>query len=433
MLFLCGGFFLIYLKGAPLCRPKRMWQALRAPAPSGGTSPMRALMLALAGTLGVGNIVGVANAIVLGGAGAVFWMWISALVAMILKYAEIVLAVSHRRKGKRGSFFGGAYYYIKDCFEGRGRFRLAAVLSVLFAALMIVDALSMGCVVQVSAVSHALSGVTGLPLWVGGVLLALLSLPILVRGRSGVSGLTEVLVPIMTAGYIILSLAVLLLRREAVGDAFARIFREAFSFRSMGGGAIGFLTSQALRVGTMRGLLSNEAGCGTAPTAHAGADACSPAAQGVWGILEVFVDTILLCTATALVILVDLPSVEMLGNDPVMMAIRAYSCVLGGWSEWFFLAAVFCFGYATVLCWANYGMESLAFLSGRPIWRCLYLAAFTGCALLGCSLEAGLVWDLSDFAIAGLTTLNLLVLLDMRREVRDETRLLCAAGGRRRS
>lgn len=420
LLIACGLFFLIYLKGLPLRSPKRMLGAMREPTPDGGISPFRAVMLALAGTLGVGNIVGVANAVWLGGAGAVFWMWVSALVAMVLKYAEILLAVSHRREGRHG-FFGGAYFYIKDHFEAHRHVRLGLILSALFAVLMIVNALTMGCVIQVNAVSTALEGVLSVPAWVSGVLLLVLTLPVILRGVKGISALTELLVPIMTGGYLILSVAVLILRRNAVGEAFASIFRDAFSAESMGGGVIGFLTSRALRTGTMRGLLTNEAGCGTAPTAHASAHTHSPAAQGVWGIFEVFVDTILLCTLTALVILVNYGDVELFGNDAVMMTIRSYSSVLGDWAEWFFCAAILCFAYATVLCWASYGMESLSFLSSQKRWRYLYFAAFAVCIIVGALLAPESLWTVADFAITALTTLNLLMLLLMRREVRQET------------
>lgn len=421
MLMAAGLFFLIYLKGGPLLHPVRMLRALTAPAPSGGTTPFQAVMLALAGTLGVGNIVGVANAIAVGGAGAIFWMWVSALVAMLLKYAEILLAVLHRREGKCG-FFGGAYYYIRDFFLQKRHGKIGFFLAGIFAVFMIVCALSMGCVIQVNAVSSAFAGVVSLPAWVGGVLILLLSLPVVVRGSRGIASLTEVLVPIMSAGYVILSVAVLAVRHGEVAWAFGRIFSEAFSPLSIGGGILGFLTSSALRTGTMRGLLSNEAGCGTAPTAHAAADAHSPAAQGVWGIFEVFVDTILLCTATALVILVSYPQVEMLEHDPVMMTIRAYSCVLGAWSEWFFLAAICCFGYATVLCWAGYGMESLAYLGGRGIWRFLYILAFAVCTVIGALAAPNGVWDVADCSIAALTTINLCMLIFMRREIKAETR-----------
>ena len=423
MLIACGIFFSFYLRGFPWRRPLGMLRAMTAPAPSGGTSPFRAVTLALAGTLGVGNIVGVANAIWVGGAGAVLWMWVSAGVAMILKYAEILLAVRHRRQRKDGNFFGGAIYYIRDFFTSHRYFRTAGVLSCIFALLMILNALTMGCVIQVNAVSSVFRGVWGIPTWISGALLLLLTLPVLLRGTGQISRLTELLVPIMTGGYLILSIAVLILRRDAVGAAFSSIFNSALDPRGMAGGALGFLTSRALRTGTMRGLLSNEAGCGTAPTAHAAADAVDPAAQGVWGIFEVFVDTILLCTVTALVILVSYPQVEMLGSDGVMMTVRAYSCVLGDFSAWFLGVAILCFGYATVLCWASYGMESLRALSRKGIWQGCYLAVFGGCILLGAVAAPDSVWGMADFAMTGLTTVNLVMLVLMRKEIREETEL----------
>ena len=421
--FLMGGgvFFLFYLRGRPYRTPLKMWRAMRAPT-EGGISPFRAVMLALAGTLGVGNIVGVANALWIGGAGAVFWMWISALIAMILKYAEILLAVAHRREGKHG-FFGGAYYYIKDFFQSHRRFRAAVIISSLFALLMLINALGMGCVIQSNAVCSAFRGVLSIPTWISGGVLVLITLPVIVRGTKGISALTELLVPIMTLGYLVLSAAVLILRHDAVGDAFAAIFREAFTAESAGGGLIGFLTSRALRTGTMRGLLSNEAGCGTAPTAHAAANAKSPAAQGVWGIFEVFVDTILLCTVTALVILVNFSEVEMLGADSVMMTIRSYSTVLGGWAEWFFCAAVLSFGYATLLCWANYGLECLSFLTPRKSWRMLYFVTFGACIFIGSAVAPESVWTVTDVSLAVMTSINLAMLFLLRREIFEKSKI----------
>ncbi len=429
MLMLCGAFYLLYLKGRPFVRPKKLIGAFRKERGTeqrGEVSPFRAVMLALAGTLGVGNIVGVANAIALGGAGAIFWMWVSALLAMVLKYAETVLAILHRRRSPDGSFFGGAIYYIRDYFATHRMARFGVWISGSFACLMILDALSMGCMIQVNAVSSAASGVWGVAPAVSGVALLCLALPTLLRGKHSVSALTEVLVPVMTAGYVILSLAVLILRRDRIGTAFSLIFSEAFEFRSAVGGVLGFLTSRAVRLGTMRGLLSNEAGCGTSPTAHAEAEAKSPAAQGVWGIFEVFVDTILLCTLTALVILVgDLPAV-MMGQDPVMMTVRSYSSVLGDWAEHFFAVAIACFGYATLLCWAHYGMEALSALSRRAFWRYAYLVAFSVCTVLGAVNSSDLIWQVSDFAIAMLTSINLCMLLLMRREVERETVRFCS-------
>lgn len=420
LLTLCGVFFLLYLKGGPFRHPVRMLRVFGAKPREGAMSPRKALLLALAGTLGVGNLVGVANAVWIGGAGAVFWMWISALVAMILKYSEILLAVAHRRVGSRG-YFGGSYYYIKDELERREHPKLAGFVGAAVAALMILNGMSMGCIIQANAVSTAFVGVAGIsPWWIAGALV-LLTLPIILRGTRGISALTEILVPIMTGGYLILSVAVLVIRREALPAAFASIFREAFSGEAIGGGILGFATSRALRVGTMRGLMSNEAGCGTAPTAHAAADCESPASQGIWGIMEVFVDTILLCSATALVILVNYGEVAMFGEDAMMMSIRAYSSVLGSWAEWFFCAAVVSFAWATLLCWANYGMESVRFLSERKRWRYLYVAVFGVCIALGSVLAPGQIWTLADFAIAALTTVNLLFLFLMRKRIKRET------------
>ena len=415
-----GVFFLVYLRGGPFRHPVRMLRVLGAKPQEGAMSPRRALLLALAGTLGVGNLVGVANAILIGGAGAVFWMWISALVAMILKYAEILLAVAHRRVGKRG-FFGGSYYYIMDELHRRNWKKLAAFAGGGVAVLMLLNALSMGCIIQANAVSTAFGGVLGFSPWVAALSLVLLTIPVILRGTSGISALTEILVPIMTGGYLILSIAVLVIRKEALGEAFASIFRSAFSGEAFAGGLIGFFTSRALRVGTMRGLMSNEAGCGTAPTAHAAADCESPASQGIWGIMEVFVDTVVLCTATALVILVNYGEVASLGSDSMMMSIRAYSGVLGEWAEWFFCAAVFCFAWATLLCWANYGMESVRFLNGKRVWRYLYVALFGAGIVIGCLLAPERIWTLADFAITALTTTNIVFLFLMRRRVKSET------------
>ncbi|MBQ9784889.1 MAG: sodium:alanine symporter family protein [Clostridia bacterium] len=423
-LLFCGVFFLIYLRGYPFRAPRGMLDALRTPQ-GDGVSPFRALMQALAGTLGVGNIVGVANAIAVGGAGAIFWMWGCACLAMILKYAEILLAVAHRRVGKNG-FFGGAVYYVTDVLGAR-RMRVGRAVAVCFSVLMIVNALSMGCMIQVSAVSESMHAVVGIPPWLSGAVLVLLVLPLLMKGSRGVSALTEYLVPIMTAGYVILSVAVLILRRERLDDAFAEIFTSAFSARSAACGVIGFLTSRALRVGTMRGLLSNEAGCGTAPTAHAEANTQSPAAQGVWGICEVLVDTVLLCTLTALVLLVG----DGTGTG-VMATVYAYSSVLGGGAAYFMAASVLCFGFATLICWGAYGLESLRFLTAHRAWRWGYLALFCVCILVGACRSFPVIWEIADFAIAAMTAINLAVLLLGRREIRAQTLLTYRDGGRGR-
>ena len=408
-------FFFVYLRGLPFLRPRAMLHALTEKRP-GGVSPFRALTQALAGTLGVGNIVGVANAIAIGGAGALFWMWISALLAMILKYAEILLAVRYRETLADGSHFGGAVYYIRRAF---GQF--GGPIAFLFAAFLLLNSITMGCVIQVNAVSSAFRGVLGIPVWVSALILVLLTAPVIFRGSQGISALTEYLVPVMSLGFVVLSVIVLVLRREAIPTAFALIFREAFSPSSAAGGVLGFLTCRALRIGTMRGLLSNEAGCGTAPTAHAGANTDSPAAQGVWGILEVFVDTVLLCSLTGFVILVNLSAAEQYAEAPVMMTVAAFATVLGNGAGWFLSAAILCFGYATVICWADYGATALWAIKRSERLKTIYRIAFLFCIPLGCAVAPGAVWNVSDFAIAALTFVNLLALFRLRGQIREET------------
>lgn len=415
-----GLFYLWYLRGAPLKYPRRLLRALQTPAGK-GISPFRAMTLALAGTLGVGNVVGVASAIHIGGAGAIFWMWISALAAMLLKYAEVVLAIRHQRRGENGAPYGGAIYYIRDFYDTRGKWARGRFFSAVFALLMILDALAMGCVIQVNAVSAAFSGVLQIPPWACGVGMLCLLLPALLGGTRGSAALTERLIPLLTLGYLGMTLAVLCLRPASCGEAFLSIFREAFSGESLAGGVVGFLLSRSLRVGTMRGLLSNEAGCGTSPTAHAAAEASSPAVQGVFGIFEVFVDTILLCTATALVILCSYREVGFLGENPVLMSIRAYSTVLGRWSEIFFCIAILAFAYGTVLCWSGYGAECVMALTGRRRRSYPYLCAVLLAVGVGSVWAPAGVWDLSDFAIASLSWINLWMLFVLRREVREET------------
>ena len=426
VLILGGLFYLIFLRFRPLRAPREMLRQMLWPTEKQGISPFRSVTMALAGTLGVGNIVGVATAIALGGFGAVFWMWISALAAMILKYAEITLAMAHRREETgtdgRKEYHGGAVYYIRDFFLARGQGTLGVVFSVLFALLCLLDSLSMGCIVQVNAVSGAFAGVFGIPSWACGLTLALLTAAVIVTGARGISRLTELLVPFMSLGYVILSLIVIFRCRERLPWAFARIFSDAFTVTSPLGGVAGFLLSDALRYGTMRGLLSNEAGCGTAPFAHAASGNNEPARQGVWGIFEVFVDTILLCTMTALVILLNYDAVCRYADNGIMMTIRAYAAVLGPSAGYFLAIAVFLFAYATVICWAHYGLECIEYLRpGKRLVHVGYILLFCGCTFAGTMIAPQAVWGSADFAIGSMTLMNLFVVCLMAGEVRQYT------------
>ena len=417
----CGLWLWMYLRGGPLRHPKTVFRVLTRRDRSAGISPFRALTLALAGTLGVGNIVGVASAIAMGGAGAIFWMWISAAVAMVLKYAEVVLAICHRRTRENGERYGGAMYYIRDVLSQCRRPRTGQLLAAVFAALCVLDALSTGCVIQVNAVAKACEGVFGLPVWICGGVLAVLSAFLVGRGVERISFLTERLVPLMTGGYLILSAAVLILRAEAIPAAFARILQDAFTPQSAVGGVLGFLLNRGVRYGTMRGLLSNEAGCGTAPIAHAASGTKSAVEQGFWGLFEVFVDTILLCSVTALVILVEPQVIAMYAGDGVMMTIAAYTAVLGQGAGCFLAIAVLLFGFATVVCWSHYGAECIRYLTASHGAQTIYRIATCAAVFLGAHLSPDSLWDAADFALGTMTLINLFVLILARREIKRET------------
>ena len=376
-------------------------------------SSVRALAVALAGTLGVGNIAGVASAIALGGAGAVFWMWVSALLAMFLKYAEVVLAVRHRRIDGEGRAHGGAPYYIRKAFHGR----IGGVLSGIFALLCMLCMFTLGGVVQSAAAAEAAGDAFGVPPLVTGTLIGVCACAVLWRGAKGVERACTVLVPVVCGLFSMASLAAVLLRVEMLPAAFGAIFKGAFSARSAAGGALGFFTSRALRYGVARGIVSNEAGCGTAPIAHAAATE-SPARQGLWGIVEVFVDTILLCTMTALAILVS--GVPVKAGGGMAYAIAAYSAILGRVAAPLLAVSVLIFAFATVLCWAHYGAESFYALTGRKSTRFLPLCILVACVAGAVSAPA-LVWDVTDLILALMTVLNVTALLLLRREVREES------------
>ncbi len=422
MLLAVGIFFSVKLKLFYLRHPVKMIKKMLEPERGGGISPFRAVSLALAGTLGVGNIAGVASSIAIGGYGSVLWMWISALVAMVLKYAEITLAISHRRVDREsGELYGGAPYYIKDLFASRGRAVSGRLLAALFALLCIVNSITMGCVIQSNAVSTSFEGVLNIKPWIIGAVVALLCCFVITGSAKWVSGFCEKTVPIMTIGYILVSCAVIAMRWDGVGEAFRLIFADAFALDSAAGGIFGFLLSSKLRAGTMRGLMSNEAGCGTAPTAHASSNVKVPSKQGLWGIFEVFVDTILLCTLTALVIILAGEGVFVFAQNPMMMAVKAYSSILGGWSEYYMCASVLLFAFATMVCWAHYGKESLRCLTKKRSASAVYIIIFCIFVFIGAVSAPSVAWLLADLSLGIMTLINLPVLCAMSGEVKRAT------------
>ena len=416
-LILAGLFFCFKLKFFHFLHPIKVIKALKPENSKNGVSSFGAMSLALAGTLGVGNMVGVASAIALGGFGAIFWMWVSAIVAMVLKYAEIVLAMRHRHFDGEGRPYGAAMYYISDAL---GKKRLGKAVASVFACLCIFNAVSMGGMIQVNSAANAVNGVFGIPPIIIGVIFALITVWTAIRGRDGILAVTEKLVPFMTVGFLLLSLAVIFIYPQKTLNAFSLIFQNAFNVKSGVSGVFGFLLSSSLRYGTMRGILSNEAGCGTAPAAHAVSSCKIPAKQGAWGIFEVFVDTILLCTLTAIVIIVGFDGVDPNG-DFMMMTVNAYTHLLGDFSGYFIALAVLLFGLATVLCWAHYGIVSVKYLTKRRLATPIFIVIYSAAVCIGAVISSKLIWDGADFSIGAMTLINVAILIKLSGEVKDET------------
>ncbi len=417
MVLIGGGLFLLgRTRFFFLLHPIRCTKELLAPPPAGGVSPFRAVTMALASTLGVGNIVGVASAIAIGGPGAMAWMWISALVAMVVKYAEIVLAVHFRRQDRDG-YVGGAMYYMKEGLGGK----FGAGVAAFFAVLLLANAILTGNIVQSHAVASALDGLLS-PLTVG-IVLSVLVFLVIFGGLRRISEITVKLVPFLCAVYIVISLYIIMKNFAAIPSIFARIFESAFRLEAGAGGVLGFLMSRALRLGTTRGILSNEAGCGTAPTAHASANTRSPFAQGLWGIFEVFTDTILLCSMTALVILISYDDlVAVRGLDGIALTMASYGRFGGTAAEVTLAVSIALFAYATIICQSYYGTVALRFLGGGKRAELVYHLLYGTASMLGAMLSLRSIFAISDVIIALMTIVNTAVVVALSRTVREETK-----------
>jgi len=391
-------------------------------AADGTVTPFQALCTALAATVGTGNLAGVAGAMAIGGPGAIFWMWVCALLGMITKFAEATLAV-HFRVKEGGEWVGGPMYMIR---EGMGKRWLW--LASAYSFFGVVAAFGVGNATQINAVVTgvnsaivAFGGRQSLPGNVlMGVVLAVLICTMLLGGAKRIGLVAERLVPFVSVAYLLLGLGVLVARVQLLPDAFKAIVCGAFSPRAVTGGMVGsmFVT---LRIGVSRGVFTNEAGMGTASIAHASAQVAHPAEQGLMGIMEVFLDTIVICTMTALVILVSGVAVPY-GNDVgVALTTDAFSAVYGDWVSVFIAAALCCFAFATVLGWGLYGARCAQFLFGHNVWK-KFAILQSVCVVLGAVLNTGTVWILSETVNGLMAIPNLIALAVLSPELRRLTR-----------
>ena len=381
-----------------------------------GTSSWRALCTALGATVGTGNIVGVAGAICLGGPGAVFWMWICGLLAMGTKFAEATLAVRYRQ-GRQGAYFGGPMYMIRNGLSEPWHF-----LAALYCVFGVIAAFGVGNATQINAVISGINTVLqqfGRPETARrnlgmGLILAVLVGAVLMGGVKRIGAAAELLVPAVSLFYMGLCAVVLVLRADRIPDALGVILRGAFTPEAVTGGAAGSAI-QALRIGCCRGVFTNEAGMGTASIAHAGADVAHPVEQGRMGIMEVFLDTILLCTLTALVILVSGVAVPH-GTEDASVTLQAFSSVCGDWVSIALAVSLGCFAVATILGWSLYGTRCAQFLFGEDAWL-PFAAAQTLAVVLGALLKTETVWQLSELFNGLMAIPNLIALAVLTPEL----------------
>lgn len=369
-------------------------------AESGAMTPFQAVCTALAGTVGTGNIAGVAGAIAIGGPGAVFWMWISALLGMCTKFSEVVLAVHFRERNDKGDWVGGPMYFIKNGLPKKWHF-----LAVLFSVFGMVAVFGTGNATQVNTIVTAIDSVftsynlaeaegLGTINLILGIFIALCVALVLLGGIRRIGSFTEKLVPFMAVFYIILAVGVVILNIGKVPGVFASIFGGAFDPRAFTGGVVGSMFT-SMRRGVSRGIFSNEAGLGTGSIAHASADTGHPVQQGLFGIFEVFTDTIVICTLTSLVILcsgIDIVFGQAAGAD---LTIAGFIASYGRWVSIFTAVALICFAFSTTIGWGLYGSRCVEFLFGTRVIR-PFMVVYALVSIIGATLDLGLLWDISD-------------------------------------
>ncbi len=352
-------------------------------------SQLQAVSTALAATMGTGNIAGVASALTLGGAGAVFWMWVSSLFGMMIVFCENVLVIYYRYKNSNGEWVGGPMVYLE---KGLGSKKLGMV----YAVFCVLASFGMGNITQINSISLSAKASFGVPCVVTGLFTAILIGLIIFGGLKRIGSVTEKLIPILSLAYILGSIIIIVINFKAIPVAFSSIFKGAFGLDSITGGICGAAVKQAVSVGLRRGVFSNEAGLGSTVMVHAASDIKSPVKQGMWGIFEVFLDTIVCCTLTALVILtsgaLNCKGVKL---DGAALVIKAFESGFGHFSGIFVTASVSLFSFATVLGWSVFGLKAFEYVFGEG-YSVYYKLIYVLLILFGATGSINLIWGISD-------------------------------------
>ena len=402
-----GLFLSIGLKLMPVLKLRAgfqlMWKGRTGAESEGEIPPFQALMTALSATVGTGNIAGVATAVFLGGPGALFWMWLTALVGMATKYSEAVLAVRFREVDERGAYTGGPMYYIRN-----GLGKKWAWLGVLFAIFAAVAAFGIGNTVQANSVADVLETNFNLPHWITGLVLMVLVGLVLIGGIKRIGQVASTLVPSMAIAYILVGLMVLAINAEQIPNAIAMVFTHAFSPVAAEGGFAGAAVWAAIRFGVARGIFSNEAGLGSAPIAHAAAQTKSPINQGMVAMLGTFIDTIIVCSITGLVIISS--GAWTSGETGAALTSLAFETGLPGFGNYVVAISLATFAFTTIIGWSFYGERCIEFLFGVKAivpYRVVWILAIP----VGATINLGLIWLIADTLNAMMALPNLVALL----------------------
>lgn len=370
-------------------------------------SQFQALCTALAATIGTGNIAGVAAAIVIGGPGAVFWMWVAAFFGMMTNYSENVLGIFYRRRNKLGEWSGGPMYYLRDGLGGKkGCKWLGKILAVLFAGFAVLASFGIGNMGQVNKITMNIKGAFFpnnnseiLPVIIGLVIMVITA-AIVIGGLQRIASVAEKIVPVMAVLYVIGALVILFLNVQNLGAMFTAIFKFAFIPRAALGGVAGYAIKEVMTQGFKRGVFSNEAGLGSSVMVHSSSNVKEPVRQGMWGIFEVFFDTMVVCTMTAVVVLssgfIDLETgVANPGVDDATLVAKVFGTHFGIAGEMFIAVAIFLFAFTTVLGWSQYGSKAIEYLFGVKAVK-FYKIFFVLLIMAGAVMESSLAWDISD-------------------------------------
>lgn len=364
-------------------------------------SQFQSLCTALAATIGTGNIVGVASALVSGGPGAIFWMWIVAFFGMMTNYSENVLGIFYRKKNSEGEWSGGAMYYLRDGLGGKkGCKAIGAVLAVLFAAFCLLASFGIGNMSQINSIAENMQAAFSIPKMATGIVLMVIAALVIVGGIKRIASVAEKLVPFMAIAYVVGALIVFFVNIDQAGAVFGAIFKGAFALKAVGGGIVGFGVKEALTWGMKRGVFSNEAGLGSSVMVHSSSNVKEPVRQGMWGIFEVFADTMVVCTLTAFAVLssglIDLNTGAVLSTASGSALVgEAFASVFGSAGPAFIAIAILLFAFTTCLGWSHYGTKACEYLFGTKS-TIVYRVIFVVFIMCGAVMKLDLAWDLSD-------------------------------------